>query len=229
MRTVLFLTLLVLPALARTSPATFTNKVWARADSTGMANGDRYTFLSDGTFIITSPFGGATFGRWNVEGGLHIYENGRAYAVDVASLTATEFHIHINRRDQILKIPLVPVTAGEPDTLQQYRGFNPAAFVVMAGGYEPSWGFEVEGSRARMETLGRATIDTVQYEGGWKQADYFTWTFVAKTSRTDEPVILTITDDAGQCSEEGDYSMKASLQRGGTVWRGCALLSRLVR
>ena len=81
------------PAPAATPP-TFVNHVWRVVESTAVAPGHLYVFLSDGTLVITSPTGTPALGTWRQDGdGLTMVEEGRPYRIDVLSLTATEFAI----------------------------------------------------------------------------------------------------------------------------------------
>jgi uncharacterized membrane protein len=229
-KVILVFLLLIVPGHANAASPTFTNKVWARADSTGKANGDRYTFLNDGTFIITSPHGRAMIGNWSrKDDNLLIYENGRAYDATVASLTATKLRLRVNRWDETLDLSFVLANPSEPDSVQPYEGFNPNAFRVEAGGYEPSWGFVVEGGRAVMTMPGETTMERIEYMGAWTRVLSTVWTFTVGATNGNDNVILTIADGPNECSDECDYTMTADLKRGTSTWNGCARLSRFLK
>src|SRR5262249_26664175 len=148
--------------------ATFTNKVWARVDSTGLASDDRYMFLTDGTLVITSPYGEATIARWSWKGNkLGIDENGRPYEATIKALTANKLRLQVARYDGSVDMNLELVDPSEPDSIVPWRGFNPDAFRIMAADSEPSWHFVVEGGRAMMSV---ANIDASEVEcknGTW--------------------------------------------------------------
>lgn len=219
--------LLTPPTSANAARAHFTNRVWERADSTGKANRDRYAFLSDGTFIITSPYGKTTFGRWKHDGdALMIYENDRSFSAAITTLTKKNLRLKIHRWSEEIELPFVLVSEAEPDTVQRYYGFNPDAFLIGAGGSEPSWSFYIEGRRAEM----RSEFKNAIYEhGSWKQIEYGTWTFVAKSADGSQTALLTIVESLTPCDDAADYVMDAHLEIGGTAWEGCALLSRFLK
>lgn len=231
MKLILALLLLIHPVSTFAARATFTSKVWARADSTGKANGDRFTFLNDGTFIITSPCGRPTMGRWAREGGkLQIYENGSTLDVTIESLTANKLRMKVDRWGDILDLPFALVDPSEPDSIH-FREFDPNAFQVRAGGYEPSWSFVVEGNRAVMRTPGETSIVEVEYKGTWARNPYNGWEFSAKATHGDDSAVLTIADGPNECAEEEarDYTMVAHLGQGPGAWDGCARLSRFLK
>ena len=82
------------PTEART---TFVNRVWRVSQSSSVAPGQLYTFLSEGTLVIASPTGTPSLGTWRDDGGkLTIVEDSRPYNVKVLGLSETEFRIQIN-------------------------------------------------------------------------------------------------------------------------------------
>lgn len=89
--------------------ASFINKVWAVSQSSTVAPGQLYVFLSEGTLVIASPTGMPSLGRWREEGGeLQMIEEGQPAQVDVLNLTATEFRIRINGPGEPIDMTLVP-------------------------------------------------------------------------------------------------------------------------
>lgn len=99
------------PATAATAPATFVNRVWRVADSTAVAPGQLYVFLSEGTLVMTSPSSTPSFGTWRRDGdGFTMVEDGRPYRVDILALTDQEFRIRSHNPGQPVDIRLVPAT-----------------------------------------------------------------------------------------------------------------------
>ncbi len=93
------------------SPATFVNRVWRVADSTAVAPGQLYVFLSEGTLVMTSPSATPSFGTWRRDGdGFTMVEDGRPYRVDILALTDQEFRIRSHNPGQPVDIRLVPAT-----------------------------------------------------------------------------------------------------------------------
>jgi hypothetical protein len=77
--------------------ATFVNRVWRVSQSTSVAPGQLYAFLSEGTLVIASPTGKPSFGTWSSQGEiLTIVEDSLPYKVDILGLSETEFRIRIN-------------------------------------------------------------------------------------------------------------------------------------
>ena len=72
----------------------FINKVWSVTDSTTVAPGTLYVFLSEGTLVITSSHSTPMTGKWSkTDEGLTMAEEGLSYRVDVLRLTDSEFRI----------------------------------------------------------------------------------------------------------------------------------------
>ncbi len=93
------------------SPATFVNRVWRVADSTAVAPGQLYVFLSEGTLVMTAPSGTPSLGRWRRDGdGFTMIEEGRPYRVDILALSDAEFRIRSHNPGQPVDIRLVPAT-----------------------------------------------------------------------------------------------------------------------
>jgi len=89
--------------------ASFINKVWSVSESSGVAPGTLYVFLSGGTLVITSPNSKPALGTWKDEGGaLTMVEEGIPYKVDVLKLSKDEFRIRSNNPGQPVEITLVP-------------------------------------------------------------------------------------------------------------------------
>jgi hypothetical protein len=96
-------------------PITFVNRVWQVAESSAVAPGQLYVFLSEGTLIVASPTGTPSLGRWLRAGdGLTMIEDGISHPTDIVALTATEFRIRSHNPGQPVDIRLVPATTTEP-------------------------------------------------------------------------------------------------------------------
>ena len=98
------------PAAApATAPATFVNRVWRVADSTAVAPGQLYVFLSEGTLVMTSPSSTPALGTWRRDGdGFTMIEEGRPLRVDILTLTDQEFRIRSHNPGQPVDIRLIP-------------------------------------------------------------------------------------------------------------------------
>jgi len=95
------------------TPATFVNRVWEVAESSAVAPGHLYIFLSEGTLVVASPTGTPSLGRWSRAGeGLTMIEDGISYATDIVALSADEFRIRSHNPGTPVDIRLVP-TAGD--------------------------------------------------------------------------------------------------------------------
>lgn len=96
------------------SAASFINKVWKVDKSSGVAPGQIYVFLSDGTLVMTSPQNKPAFGSWaNKDGALTMTEEGIIYKVDTLKLNETEFDIKINNPGKPVEIEFVQATESE--------------------------------------------------------------------------------------------------------------------
>ena len=96
---------------ASSAPATFVNRVWEVAESSAVAPGQLYIFLSEGTLVVASPTGTPSLGRWSRTGeGLTMIEDGISYATDIVALSADEFRIRSHNPGTTVDIRLVPAT-----------------------------------------------------------------------------------------------------------------------
>jgi hypothetical protein len=97
------------------APITFVNRVWQVAESSAVAPGQLYVFLSEGTLVVASPTGTPSLGRWSRAGdGLTMIEQGMSHPTEIVALTATEFHIRSHNPGQPVDIRLVPATTTAP-------------------------------------------------------------------------------------------------------------------
>jgi hypothetical protein len=91
------------------STVSFVNKVWEVSQSSSVAPGTLYVFLSDGTLVITSQKSRPSLGTWKQAAGLlTMVEEGISYRVNVVKLTADEFVIISNNPGRAVEITLVP-------------------------------------------------------------------------------------------------------------------------
>lgn len=87
----------------------FVNRVWRVAESSTVAPGQLYVFLSEGTLVVASGGGTPALGRWSrTAEGLTMVEEGLSYRTDIVSLTADEFRIRSHNPGQPVDIRLVP-------------------------------------------------------------------------------------------------------------------------
>jgi hypothetical protein len=100
------------PVAARAEPAqtpTFINRVWRVSESSSVARGTLYVFLSDGTLLITSEQSKPMVGTWKHDGGiLTMVEESIPYKVDILNLSAEEFRIRSNNPGGAVELRLVP-------------------------------------------------------------------------------------------------------------------------
>jgi hypothetical protein len=92
------------------SPApSFINRVWRVSESSAVAAGTLYVFLSEGTLVITSENSKPALGTWKRDGsGLTMVEESIPYKVDILNLSAGEFRIRSNNPGRAVEIRLVP-------------------------------------------------------------------------------------------------------------------------
>lgn len=101
-------------APAATDKPSFVDKVWQVKQSSAVAAGTTYAFLSDGTLVIDSPGGTPLRGQWTFENGaLTMIEEGQSYPTDVLRLDESEFHIRSHNPGEPVDIVLV-VAPGQP-------------------------------------------------------------------------------------------------------------------
>ena len=87
----------------------FVNKVWQVSNSSGVAAGTLYVFLSEGTLLITSTNSKPALGTWKYEGrALTMIEEGILYKTDILRLSAAEFKIRSNNPGQPVETTFVP-------------------------------------------------------------------------------------------------------------------------
>jgi len=87
----------------------FVNRVWEVSQSTSVAPGHLYVFLSEGTLVIASPFGTPSLGKWTDEAGvLTIMEEGLPYRWEVIELTKSSFRIRVHNPGESVEIQFVP-------------------------------------------------------------------------------------------------------------------------
>ncbi len=97
------------------SAVSFVNKVWRVRESSGVAPGQLYVFLSEGTLVMASPNGKPAFGTWKYEGGaLTMIEEGIPYKTDILKLSKDEFRIRSNNPGGAVEITLVPAEELSP-------------------------------------------------------------------------------------------------------------------
>jgi hypothetical protein len=96
--------------------ASFVDKVWKVRESSGVAPGTLYVFLSEGTLVITAPNSKPALGTWKYQGGaLTMVEEGIPYKVDILKLNEDEFRIRSNNPGEPVEITLVPGGVPSPN------------------------------------------------------------------------------------------------------------------
>lgn len=88
---------------------TFVNRVWSVSESSSVARGTLYVFLSDGTLVITSPQTKPLVGTWKrADHGLVMVEESLSYPTEILKLTADSFVIRSHNPGAPVDISLVP-------------------------------------------------------------------------------------------------------------------------
>lgn len=91
--------------------APFLNRVWRVRESSAVAPGTLYVFLSDGTLLVAAEKQKPSFWRWTyVDGALTMIEESVAYPTDILTLSDQEFTIRSHNPGEAVLITLVPVT-----------------------------------------------------------------------------------------------------------------------
>jgi len=99
-------------------PATFVNRVWRVAESTGMSPGQLVVFLSEGTLVFASPNDKPAFGTWRNDGeSLTMIEEGLPHKVKIVGLSKTEFRIRSHNPGGVVETRFVPAVGpdGRPN------------------------------------------------------------------------------------------------------------------
>lgn len=87
----------------------FVNRVWSVRESTAVAAGTLYVFLSDGTLIVASEHGKPMLGTWQARGdGLVMMEESIAYDVDIVELSADELTLRSHNPGEPVVTTLTP-------------------------------------------------------------------------------------------------------------------------
>lgn len=91
-------------------PAPFVDRAWRVRESSAVAVGTLYIFLSDGTLVVAADKQTPSFWRWTYRNGaLTMIEESVAYPTDILSLTDKEFTIRSHNPGEDVLITLVPV------------------------------------------------------------------------------------------------------------------------
>jgi heat shock protein HslJ len=94
------------PADAR---AGFVNRVWKVSQSSSVAPGTLYAFLSEGTMVIASEHGTPSFGKWRQkEGTLTLVEEGLPYRTEILRQSRDTFRIRMHNPGEPVEITFVP-------------------------------------------------------------------------------------------------------------------------
>ena len=101
----------VVPANRPCTPAApFIDRVWRVRESSAVAPGTLYVFLSDGTLLVAADKQKPSFWRWTYEhGALTMIEESVAYPTDILTLNDKEFTIRSHNPGEAVLITLVPV------------------------------------------------------------------------------------------------------------------------
>jgi hypothetical protein len=102
------------PATATSQPckpvAPFVDRAWRVRESSAVAPGTLYVFLSDGTLLVAADKQTPSFWRWTYDkGALTMIEESVAYPTDILTLNDKEFTIRSHNPGEAVLITLVPV------------------------------------------------------------------------------------------------------------------------
>jgi hypothetical protein len=90
--------------------APFADRVWRVRESTAVAPGTLYIFLSDGTLVVAADKQSPSFWRWTYrDGALTLIEESVAYPTDILSLNDKELTLRSHNPGEDVLITLVPV------------------------------------------------------------------------------------------------------------------------
>jgi hypothetical protein len=104
-------------AAAPAARVTFVNRTWVVGDSSSVQPGGVYTFLADGTLVLTSPHGTPALGAWKRDAsGLTMIEEGRPYGVDILRLDADAFWIRMHNPGPPVTLRLAAADTTWPPT-----------------------------------------------------------------------------------------------------------------
>ncbi len=145
------------PAPVDSGPS-FSNKVWAVAESPQVEVGSLRVFLSEGTMVMASANAKPAFGSWTQESGrLSIAEEGLKYDVDILELTENRFRIRIHNPGEPVEILFRPA---EPAPVVAARAM--AARIAEPEVTEPA-PMSLWGTAWRLENLaGAGVVDRIQ-------------------------------------------------------------------
>lgn len=91
--------------------AAFVNRVWRVTESSSVAPGHMYVFLSEGTLVVASPNSKPSLGTWSDDGGtLTMVEESLSYKVEILGLSDSAFKIRIHGPGEPVVIQLAPAT-----------------------------------------------------------------------------------------------------------------------
>ena len=100
---------------APAGPASFVNRVWQVAESSGMTPGQLVVFLSEGTLVFASPHETPALGTWTHDGqALTMVEEGISYPTDIVSLSPNEFKIRSHNPGGVVETRFVPAATDQP-------------------------------------------------------------------------------------------------------------------
>ena len=90
-------------------PVGFVNRVWEVRQSSQVATGQLYAFLSDGTLVITAAGQKPALGTWSQsDSGLIMVEEGISHPVDVLETTGDTFRIRMRSPGTPVEITFGP-------------------------------------------------------------------------------------------------------------------------
>jgi hypothetical protein len=101
------------PQVGDGTPTAFVNRVWRAKESTAVAPGTLYVFLTDGTLLVTSPHSTPLVGSWKLENGqFTMVEDGLSYPTDILESGPNLLRLRSHNPGEPVDMTLVPAEAG---------------------------------------------------------------------------------------------------------------------
>jgi heat shock protein HslJ len=105
---------LPVPQAASPPAPRFSDRVWKVSESSAVALGSLYVFLSEGTLVMTSPGSRPSLGSWTYDGrSLTMTEDGVRHRVDILEQGDARLRLRSHNPGGAVDVTLVPAEGGE--------------------------------------------------------------------------------------------------------------------
>jgi putative lipoprotein len=113
------------PSRPADAPGGFVNRVWKVSQSSTVAPGTLYAFLSEGTMVIASEYGTPSLGQWRQRGDtLTLVEEGLPYRTEVLQLARDTFKVRIHNPGEPVEITFVPAEGEQAAMSKETRSVS---------------------------------------------------------------------------------------------------------